>query len=157
MKIEKPTRIKRTYTQMLHAAPKDVFPLLCPVRELDWVDGWQLRSVASESGLVEQDCVFVTQSDKGCSTWVVNEYDPDRLYVEMIYITPGVTVCRLSIQLSEKTQNETQAQVTYMHTAIGDKGIEFIEQFTEVYYTNMMTGWEKTLNHYLKTGKKLDG
>ena len=40
MKIVKPNRATRTYTQHLVAEPAVVFPLLCPVREADWIDGW---------------------------------------------------------------------------------------------------------------------
>ena len=40
MNITKPKRVTRTYTQQLVAEPSAVFPLLCPVREADWIDGW---------------------------------------------------------------------------------------------------------------------
>lgn len=35
MEIREPVRARRTYTQSLLAAPDQVFPLLCPVREAD--------------------------------------------------------------------------------------------------------------------------
>ena len=38
----------------------EVFPLLCPVRERDWLDGWEFRMIHSSSGLIEKDCVFAT-------------------------------------------------------------------------------------------------
>ena len=34
--IRKPVRVAHSYTQSIHAEPGAVFPLLCPVRELDW-------------------------------------------------------------------------------------------------------------------------
>ena len=37
MHILTPTRVAHTYTQHLVAPPKAVFPLLCPVREADWI------------------------------------------------------------------------------------------------------------------------
>ena len=37
MNITKPKRVTRTYTQRLVAEPAAVFPLLCPVREADWI------------------------------------------------------------------------------------------------------------------------
>lgn len=43
MKIVKPNRVSRTYTQQLCAEPEEVFPLLCPVREADWIEGWESR------------------------------------------------------------------------------------------------------------------
>jgi hypothetical protein len=48
-------RIIRSYTQHIEARPEDVFPLLCPVREADWLAGWMdgLEMVHSGSGLAE--------------------------------------------------------------------------------------------------------
>ena len=51
MIVEKPTRAIRTYVQDLAAPPERVFPLLCPVRETEWVEGWDPLFVASASGL----------------------------------------------------------------------------------------------------------
>lgn len=62
MNITRPYRARRTYTQRLVGAPDTVFPLLCPVREADWIEGWDPVWVASNSGVAEPDCVFVTQA-----------------------------------------------------------------------------------------------
>ena len=51
MKIVKPNRVTRTCTQRLVAAPAAVFPLLCPVREADWIDGWNPPLAISSSGI----------------------------------------------------------------------------------------------------------
>ena len=62
MNIRPPNRVTHTYTQRLVAPPAAVFPLLCPVREADWIDGWNPLLVLSHSGLAEPDCVFVTDA-----------------------------------------------------------------------------------------------
>ena len=53
MKIQKPHRATRSYVQHLKSSPAEVFPLLCPVREADWIEGWLPLSVISETGLAE--------------------------------------------------------------------------------------------------------
>jgi hypothetical protein len=40
MNIRAPNRVTRSYKQRLVASVSKVFPLLCPVREADWIDGW---------------------------------------------------------------------------------------------------------------------
>ena len=60
MRVEKPNRVSRSYTQHLGAPPTEVFPLLCPVREAEWVKDWRPRLVLSDSGFAEPDCVFIT-------------------------------------------------------------------------------------------------
>ena len=56
--ISKPRRIKHSFTQSIKGTPEQVFPLLCPVRETDWIPGWTTDWVISNSGLAEQNCIF---------------------------------------------------------------------------------------------------
>jgi hypothetical protein len=72
----------------------------------------------------------------------------------MLKILPGVTACRLSIQLSENG-NGSFADVTYSHTSLSPAGDEFVAKFTADYYQQFMQAWEKSLNHFLKTGVQL--
>jgi hypothetical protein len=37
--INTPNRVKHSYTQSINGTPEQVFPLLCPVGELDWAPG----------------------------------------------------------------------------------------------------------------------
>lgn len=151
MKILKPNRVSRTYTQRLVAPPKDVFPLLCPVREAEWIVGWHPLSVISTSGVGERDCVFVTPGTPDDSVWYITQHDAVAGFLEMIKITPAVTACRLSIQL-QPTADGCEAQVTYTHTSLGPAGDTFVESFTEVFYRQFMHDWEARINHYLVHG-----
>ena len=49
----------------LAAAPARVFPLLCPVREAEWLPGWHAEVLHSASGLAELGCVFRTRDEGG--------------------------------------------------------------------------------------------
>lgn len=53
MNVQLPQRAVRTYTQRLMVAPAAAFPLLCPVREADWIDGGEPLVVFSQSGVAE--------------------------------------------------------------------------------------------------------
>jgi len=155
MHIIKPNRATHTYRQRLHAQPTKVFPLLCPVRETEWADGWDPELVISSSGVAERDCVFVTPDKSGKAIWYITRHEPETWFVEMLKILPGVTACRLNIQLSENG-SECFADVTYSHTSIGPAGDEFIANFTAEYYQKFMQAWEKELNDFLKAGSKTD-
>src|SRR5438309_9734446 len=70
-------RVTHEYTQTNDAPPEIVFPLLCPVREADWVPGWQYKMIYSKSGVAEAGCVFTTPNGDGTeTTWLVTQYDP---------------------------------------------------------------------------------
>ena len=154
MNITKPNRASHTYRQRLCAPPAKVFPLLCPVREAEWADGWLPDLVISSSGVAERDCVFITSDKPGTAVWYITRHEPEKFFVEMIKIMPDVTACRLNIQLSEEGEGCT-ADITYTHTSLGPAGDEFVARFTAEYYQKFMQGWEKVLNHFLKTGRLL--
>jgi hypothetical protein len=153
MEIRKPNRVSRSYLQRLTAPPARVFPLLCPVREADWIEGWDPIAVMTESGVAEPGCVFVTRTASSDAVWVVTRYEPDSR-VEMIKVTPGVTACRLTIEL-QAAPTGCNARVIYEHTSLGPDGDDFVRGFTEPVYEQFMRDWEARLNHYLETGEKL--
>jgi hypothetical protein len=154
MNVRPPTRVTRTYTQRLVAPPQRVFPLLCPVREADWIEGWDPVVVFSESGVAEPDCVFVTRDGPSEAVWYVTRHAPEQHSVEMLKITPGVTACRLNIEVRAAGAG-SEADVRYAHTSIGPAGDRFVEAFTEAYYEQFMREWEARINHYLHTGELL--
>ncbi|HEX7373682.1 MAG TPA: hypothetical protein VF277_01820 [Steroidobacteraceae bacterium] len=154
MKIVKPNRATRTYRQRLVGQPQDVFALLCPVREADWITGWNPPLVVSGSGVAERDCVFTTSGEPDDSIWYITRHEPQAGFVEMLKITPRVTACRLTIQLQPATEG-CVAEITYSHTSLGPAGDEFVAAFTDDYFRGFMHEWESRLNHYLRHGTAL--
>jgi hypothetical protein len=154
MKISKPNRVSRTYVQHLVAPPLAVFPLLCPVREADWLEGWNPLLVLSQSGVAEPDCVFVTAAEPAGAVWYITRHEPDNGLVEMLKITPDVTACRITIRLRPSAAG-TDAQITYVHTSLGPAGDAFVAAFTDEYYLQFMRNWETRINHYLAHGSCL--
>ena len=151
MRVQKPVRVARTYTQKLIVPPREVFPLLCPVREAEWVAGWEPSFVFSESGYAEQDCVFITEGGgaEADSVWVVSEWDPAAFRLVLIKVTPDKTVGRITIVLTANAENGTDAHITYMYTAITDSGVRFVRNYTEDFFVDFMKHWEEALNNYL--------
>ena len=154
MKIVTPTRAVHTYTQHLVAPPEAVFPLLCPVREADWIEGWDPLLVVSDSGVAERDCVFVTPAQPADAIWYITRHEPESGFVEMIKMTPKVTACRLSIQL-RAVEGGCEADITYAHTSLGPDGDAFVASFTADFYRRFMQDWESRINHYLREGSAL--
>ncbi|MGH8130860.1 MAG: hypothetical protein ACRES3_08415 [Steroidobacteraceae bacterium] len=154
MNIRAPNRVTHTYKQHLNAPAARVFRLLCPVHEADWIDGWNPILVLTESGVAEQDCVFVTDAKVQDSIWYITRHDPERGFVEMIKITPSVTACKLTIRV-RPAKPGSEAEITYSHTSLGPEGDVYLASFTAEYYVQFMREWESRMNHYLKHGKAL--
>jgi hypothetical protein len=76
-----------------------VFPLLCPIREMEWIPGWKAQVVCSSSGVAEPGAVFHTRLALG-ETWVVTRHEPPT-HVEYAIFTKHI-VETLVISLSER-------------------------------------------------------
>lgn len=148
MKIVPPRRASHTFRQTLTAPPSKVFPMLCPVREVEWAEGWEPRLVVAASGVAERDCVFTTPSEGTEAIWYVTRHEPEAGFVEMLKITPDVTACRLEIQLHPAPEG-CFADVTYTHTSLSPEGDAFVERFDAAYYREFMLAWEAELNRWL--------
>lgn len=152
MKISKPVRVRRTYTQTIEAPPDVVFPLLCPVREVEWVRGWNPRLVISGSGVVEPGCVFVMPERPIDSIWVVTRWEPDHHHIEFVKVMPDLAVGRIEITLAAPDGGRTHAEISYEYTALGPSGEEFVRSFTEGHFEGFMEQWESELNQFLQAG-----
>ena len=94
-------RVVKAYRQTIEGTPERVFPLLCPVREVEWLDGWAYRMVHSVSGLVEPGAVFTTSAPGEADTvWVVSRHDPSLGIVEFCRFTAESRTCLLRIAVS---------------------------------------------------------
>jgi hypothetical protein len=154
MTIQPPVRVRRTYQQHLDAPPDRVFPLLCPVREADWVPGWDPSLVVTNSGIAEKDAVFIMpEEETDDAIWVITEHDPADYIVAFVKVTPGHTVGRIQIELDSDGPARTVAAVAYQYTALSAAGEAFVQDFTEAAYAAFMQAWEQQLNHYLRTGR----
>lgn len=156
MRVEKPNRVSRNYTQGLCAPPARVFDLLCPVRETEWVNDWRPKLVLSESGFAETGCVFVTPGIPEDALWLVTDHDREHHRLEMIKVIPGVVVGTIKIVLSKDGGEASKATITYSYTSLSDHGDRALEEFTEAHFQSFMEVWEKELNHFLRTGAMLD-
>ena len=155
MNVQEPHSVRHSYVQLLEAPPEAVFPLLCPVREADWIPGWKPRLVLSRSGVAEEGCIFVTPAEPADAVWIVTRHDPAGKELEMVKITPSSTVTKLEISLAADGADRTHATVAYEYTSLGPDGDELLAGFTPEWYVGVMEDWERSLNHYLRTGERI--
>ncbi len=149
-------RAVRTYRQTINAKPDEVFPLLCPVREAEWLDGWNYTMIYSASGLVEEGAVFSTSNPGDEDTiWVVTRHDPAARRVEFARFTPHSRTCFLKIAVSALGDDRSHVDVSYTYTSIGPAGSRFIELWSERAFLDAVVFWERSMNHFLKTRGKL--
>jgi hypothetical protein len=148
-------RRTRSATMRVAADPESVFPLLCPVREHDWIETWRCEMIHSDSGRAEADCIFKTAfpSDGPEDTWVVSRYEPSRR-IEFVR-TNALRVMRYTIELHPLGPGGTEAVWTQVITALNAEGDRFVRSLSDDAFALRMTELERMLNHYLATARML--
>ena len=174
-------RIAHEFTQTNIASPERVFPLLCPVRQADWVPGWDYRLIYSTSGVAEEGCIFTTpnaappnpppdgalsrehaQSSSQSATpfpdtiWITTAYDPAAFRIAFVWINPGLVATEIRIQLTPAPNQQTHAYIRYRYTGLSPDGNREVTRFDRAWFEDKMRGWETAINHYLRTGRRID-
>jgi len=154
MNVLLPVRVRHEYTHRLIGPPEDVFPMLCPVREVEWESDWDPYVVFSNTGVAEQECVFVTRDGETESIWVITDHDPEEHRVEMVKVTPGLTAAKLEFSVEPEGEKESRMHVSYSHTALTREGRKFVAEFDEERWNEFMQTMGRELNHYLGSGDR---
>lgn len=175
-------RVVHEYTQMNPASPEKVFPLLCPVREADWIPTWRYNPIYSEAGVAELGCIFTTpdptvedlsypfgsegnQSESRASaaavalcpvtTWMCVDYDPAAFRIAYVWVKPNRVAAHLRIQLSAHSDGQTWTYIRYCYTGLTTEGNHEVESYDRPWFEAKMRGWETAINHYLTTGNMI--
>ena len=149
-------RIVKEYTQAVSASASEVFPLLCPVREYDWIDGWKSEIIYSESGVAENNCIFRSHlSERGEELWVVSRYDPDNFAIEFTTFNRIGLVMKLDISVEDHGTEGTVVRFRHTFTGLNEQGNLFVADYTDTKYQEMMGFLGKSLDHYCTTGRML--
>ena len=149
-------RVTRTYRQTINAPPARVFRLICPVREADWLEGWQHTMVYSTSGIAEEGAVFTTPSEsEGDTVWIVTRHDPAKKIVEFTRFTPRSRVCVLRIAVKPARGGRSLVDIAYIHTGLTPAGNALLDCLTEEEFRRGVTFWEDSMNYWLKSGRQL--
>ena len=147
-------RVSREYVQLNAGQPEEVFPLLCLVRESEWLPHFKAKVIYSSTGVSEEGAIFQTTRDDEPITWIITKYNPNSL-IEMMYIIPDTKIVRINIQLEKHDKRHTKTRIRYTHTGLTEKGNAEVEKFTEERFNHQMENWEKAINFYRIHGKPI--
>lgn len=157
-----PTRICLEAAMHLTVRKETLFPLLCPVREYEWIETWQCTMVHSNSGVAEEGCVFQTilppvgvvaaHPEAAIDTWVICGYCPSQ------HITftrnNGHRTILYTITLTD-TKDGTSLVWSQQLTALTETGRAMLAETTQEQFATLIKALERMLNHYCTTGQRL--
>jgi hypothetical protein len=134
-------------------APEEVFPLLCPVKEYDWIEDWDCDVVFTASGVAERGCIFRTGGERD-EIWTVSRYEPG-VAIEFVRVRTGVWVVITTIELAPGEKGTTAVTWRQVFTALSKAGEQAVEEFSVERHDAHMRRLETEANHYLTTGTML--
>ncbi len=108
------------------ASPEQVYPVLCPVREYDWLEGWTCQMAYSESGVAEPGCVFQTEVALG-ETWVLTRYDPPERIEYTVFAGNLVMLLRVDV---EATDSGSTVSWNRSYTSLDKLGRTYLQRMT---------------------------
>ena len=97
----KAKRVTRQYVQTINAEPSVVHALICPVKEAEWLEGWDYDLIYSQSGVAEYGCVFTSQSAGEETIWLIIKRDDTRRETEFARVTPGSRVALVGVRIED--------------------------------------------------------
>lgn len=147
-------RVVMQHTINISANPSFVFPLLCPEKEKEWIDGWEYEMIYSQSGFAETGCTFKTELlPEGTAYWIMTRCVPpyEGEYVRFVLGKMFVTV---SFHLSEYDSG-TAMDVKYSYTGVSESGNEFVSEQAATVFALIMKRMEAALNYFAEHRRML--
>jgi hypothetical protein len=139
-------RIERRYRQTIEASPAEVFPLLCPERECDWLPGWRYRMIHSASGLAESGAIFATLHEAGPESFWITTIHRAPTHVGFIRFQPDGQLVEIDIRLQAGGDRLCFVDILYRHTALNERGRAALVALTEAQWQASMIRWQDAMN-----------
>lgn len=165
-----PVEITRRAAILVHADLDTVFPLFGPIRESDWADGWNPSILSRDVEPMREGCVFQTDHEGKCATWILAEYrrdprlvpegvaegapTPETARVQYVVVSPESHVARIRIDL-RGDPTATRAEIVYEFTGLTEQGNLYVSRHTPDYFSAWIHDWKVAIEHYLRTGEML--
>ena len=134
----------------LSGPPEEVFPLLCPVREYEWIADWRCTMVHSVSGVAEHGCVFTRGEGE---TWITTRYEPPTRIDYTIFL-PEISVGTLEFTLTPAGTG-THVSLRSTRTAMTAAGVESMLSWTADDQRALWDLRRRQLEHFFETGTAL--
>jgi hypothetical protein len=140
----------QTFEKELSAAPSDVYKQLCPAREADWINGWTVDLLYTETGYVEPLCVFRTPASNiiGSGLWIITKLELNTTLEFVFFQEDNDIIEYARIHLVDHGNETCKAFFEITLTATSDKGNAIIESIPDD-----EPPFLAELDHFLKHGE----
>jgi hypothetical protein len=137
------------------AALEDVFPLLCPKREEEWIPGWECQTIWSRSGYNEEGAIFRTMKPYDTELyWTTLQYDINNKIVDFLITAPYLFMFHFKIDLCVESDGLLTITFTQVFTSITEEGSAFLKRYESEDFRGRLKNLEEFMNRHLEDRRK---
>jgi hypothetical protein len=140
----------RTGQFAVHAPTIDIFPLLCPKREEEWIPGWECKVIFSNSGYNEENAIFLTDKPYGTELyWHTMTYNFASGKVDFLITASHLYAFRFTIDVYSPAPDKSILTFTQRFTSVSEGGISLIEQYRQEDFQARLQTLGELMSHHL--------
>ncbi len=134
----------------IRARVVDVFPLLCPKREEEWIPGWECETIWSHSGYNEEGAIFRTAKAYGTELyWNTIEYDILGGVVDFLITAPYLYIFRFKIHVASANDGLLTLSFSQTFTSVSEEGNDLLNQYEKEDFAGRLRNLGEFMNQYL--------
>jgi hypothetical protein len=136
---------------ILNARAEDVFPLLCPTLEYDWLNGWECTMYYSETGIAEKNCIFsrpIRFPFYKQLFYYTTEYIPNERIVFCVSMNKRFMML-MELDLEELSKQQCKLKMKYTLTGISKRGNKIVKIIYEKQLPAAVTNLEKDITYWI--------
>jgi hypothetical protein len=149
-----PARRSFRFEALILADPDRIFPLLCPIREEEWIEGWSATVLFSASGVAEPGAVFRTRIETG-ELWVTTVHDRAAHRAEYVVVGGAHLVLLFQVSLEREPGEASRLIIVRTYTGLDAVGRGLVGELTDERVRADDERIARQLAHFLATGAML--
>ncbi len=123
--------------------------LFTPAGETLWVEGWEPRYLAPETGETSQGMVFLTGDGDENTVWTLQAFTQNPHRARYLRVTPATRWGYVDVDCEAEGDDATRVTVSYTLTALNAEGSRALESFSPEPFARMIEGWKTAIDNLL--------
>jgi hypothetical protein len=122
--------------------------LFTPEGERAWAPGWNPMPEYPVQARVafQTNAVFRVDDEAERSLWTIVDASAQRRLAEYLYVVEGERMSRVRVEIEALDVNHSRVRVHYVHTAISEKGMQFLASVTPEAFARKMLDWRRMVS-----------
>lgn len=140
----------------IYARMDDIFPLLCPKREEEWIPSWECETIWSSSGYNEEGAIFKTMKPYGTMLyWNTLKYDEVNKVVDFLITAPHLYMFRFRIDIVTGEDGMLTLSFSQTFTSVSEEGNDLLNQYKSQDFAGRLKKLKEFMTEHLLIHRKV--